>query len=144
MELRLKRKFKGDRYTIGDLFIDGKWFCNTIEDRVRELPESCLDTSNWRNCRCGEKVYAETAIPAGRYRVTMEYSPRFKRVLPRLHDVPHFLGILIHAGNDETHTAGCLIVGKNTMKGKVLESRVTLERLMERLEGVKDIWIVVE
>lgn len=129
MKLMLKRKFLGDKYTIGDLFTDGKFFCNTIEDTVRELPVTCLYTSKGESCKCKGKVYAQTAIPAGTYKVTMEYSPRFKRKLPLLHNVPHFIGILIHSGNDESDSAGCLIVGNNTIKGKVTNSRVTSDKL---------------
>ena len=65
MKLVLNRKFKSTSYTIGDLFIDGKFFCNTIEDTVRELPATCPDTTRGRSCTCKEKVYAQTAIPAG-------------------------------------------------------------------------------
>ncbi|GAB6013392.1 DUF5675 family protein, partial [Viscerimonas tarda] len=117
MKLLLKRKFKGEIYTIGDLFIDGKFFCNTIEDKVRPLPTSCPNTPKGIACKCKEKVYAQTAIPAGVYKVTMELSPKFGRVLPRLHNVPHFIGILIHSGTTENSSAGCIIVGNNTVKG---------------------------
>ena len=99
MKLTLNRKFKGQTYTIGDLSIDGKFFCNTIEDAVRELPATCPDTPRGRSCTCKEKVYAKTAIPAGTYKVTLQYSPKYKKKMPYLHDVPHFLGILIHSGN---------------------------------------------
>lgn len=129
MKLTLKRKFLGDKYTIGDLFIDGKFFCNTIEDKVRELPVACPYTPKGQSCKCKGKIFAETAIPAGTYKVTMEHSPRFKRKLPLLHNVPHFIGILIHSGNDESASAGCLIVGSNTVKGKVTQSRVTSDKL---------------
>lgn len=141
MELTLIRKFKGPTYTIGDLGIDGKFFCNTIEDTVRELPATCPDTLRGRSCTCKEKIYARTAIPAGQYRITLEYSPRFKRRMPYLHDVPHFLGILIHSGNTETDSAGCIIVGENTVKGKVLNSRATFQRLYALLEKEKEITI---
>lgn len=143
MKLLVKRKFKGPDYTIGDLYVDGVFFCNTLEDTCRILPLLCPDTPQWRNCRCKEKVYARTAIPAGIYKVTMEHSPRFKRKLPLLHDVPHFLGILIHSGNHAEHTEGCLLVGKNTVKGKVLESRATSDRLNEILSKEKDITIEI-
>lgn len=129
MKLTLKRKFLGDKYTIGDLFIDGKFFCNTIEDTVRELPPVCPNTPKGISCKCKGKIYAETAIPTGTYKVTMEYSPRFKRKLPLLHDVPHFIGILIHSGTTATDSAGCLIVGNNTIKGKITESRITSDKL---------------
>lgn len=143
MKLLLKRKFKGETYTVGDLFIDGEFFCNTIEDRVRILPLLCPDTPQGIGCRCKEKVYAETAIPYGTYKVTMQQSPKFKRVLPYLHDVPHFLGILIHSGTTEADSAGCIIVGKNTIKGKVTESRVTSDRLNEILSREKNITIEI-
>lgn len=129
MKLTLKRKFLGGKYTVGELFIDGKLFCNTIEDTVRELPVTCPYTSKGQSCKCKGKVYAETAIPAGTYKVTMEYSPRFKRKLPLLHNVPHFIGVLIHSGTTAIDSAGCLIVGNNTIKGKVTESRVTSDKL---------------
>lgn len=143
MELTLKRKFKGSTYTIGDLSVDGIFFCNTIEDTVRELPAVCPDTSRGRSCTCKEKIYARTAIPVGIYKITLEYSPKFKRRMPYLHNVPHFLGILIHSGNTETDSAGCIIVGENTVKGKVLNSRATFQRLYARLEKGKDITIQI-
>lgn len=129
MKLTLKRKFLGDKYTIGDLLIDGRFFCNIIEDAVRKLPGTCPYTPKGQSCQCKGKVYAQTAIPAGTYKITMEYSPRFKRKLPLLHNIPHFIGILIHSGNDESSSAGCLIVGNNTIKGKVTNSRVTSDKL---------------
>lgn len=143
MELTLKRKFKGSTYTIGDLSVDGIFFCNTIEDTVRELPAVCPDTSRARSCTCKEKIYARTAIPVGVYKITLEYSPRFKRRMPYLHNVSHFLGILIHSGNTEMDSAGCIIVGENTVKGKVLNSRATFQRLYARLEKGKDITIQI-
>lgn len=129
MKLLLRRKFKGTEYTIGDLLINGVFFCNTLEDTVRELPPACPDTPRGCTCTCSGKVYARTAIPAGTYQITLQHSPRFKRVLPLLHDVPHFLGILIHSGNDQDDSAGCIIVGFNKVKGRVVESRATSDRL---------------
>lgn len=143
MKLTLKRKYLGKKYTIGDLHIDGKFFCNTIEDTVRELPTSCPNTSKGSTCKCREKVYAETAVPEGTYKITMEHSPRFKRKLPFLHNVPHFIGILIHSGTTEKDSAGCLIVGKNTIKGKVTESRITSDKLNEILSKEKHITIQI-
>lgn len=143
MELTLRRKYKGPAYTIGDLSINGKFFCNTIEDAVRNLPAICPDTPRGKPCACKEKVYARTAIPAGKYKITLGYSPRFKRRMPYLHDVPHFLGILIHSGNTEADSAGCIIVGENTAKGRVLNSRATFGRLYALLEKEKDITILI-
>ena len=143
MKLMLKRKFFGSAYTIGDFFIDGVFFCNIIEDVVRRLPAACPNTPKGRNCTCKERVYAETAIPAGTYKVTMEFSPRFKRCLPLLHDVPHFAGILIHSGNTQRDSAGCLIVGFNTVKGMVTNSRATSDKLNAILMNEKEITIQV-
>jgi hypothetical protein len=144
MELLLKRKFKGEKYTIGDLYIDGEFFCNTIEDKVRELPKKCPDTSKWIMCKCKEKVMHETAIPTGTYKVTLGESPKFKRILPVIHNVPHFLGILIHTGSTAEDSSGCIIVGRNTVKGKVLYSKETMAALMERLEKADTITITIE
>lgn len=143
IKLLLKRKFLSEKYTIGDLFINGEFFCNTIEDTVRELPSVCHYTSDGLSCKCKEKIYARTAIPAGEYKITMEYSPKFKRKLPCLHDVPHFLGILIHPGTTEKDSAGCLICGKNTIKGKVTGSRATSDKLNAILFKEKDISITI-
>lgn len=143
MKLSLRRKFKGSKYTIGDLSIDGIFFCNTIEDTVRELPASCSDTSRWVPCECNEKIDARTAIPTGTYKVTLEYSPKFKRKMPYLHNVPHFLGILIHSGNTQEDSGGCIIVGENSVKGKVLNSRATFKKLYALLEKEDDITIEI-
>lgn len=143
MNITVTRIFKGPDYTIGKLSIDGAYFCDTLEDPVRELPVSCPDTPRGAACRCKEKVYARTAIPAGTYKVTMEHSPRFKRRLPYLHDVPHFLGILIHSGNTADDSAGCILVGRNKVKGKVLDSRATLEALIAKIGDEKSVTIEI-
>ncbi len=143
MKLLLQRRFKGEEYTIGDLFIDGEFFSNTLEDTVRDLPATCPNTSKWKSCECPEKVYGKTAIPPGIYRVTMEYSPRFKRDLPRIHDVPHFLGILMHSGNLADHSEGCPLVGFNRVKGQVVDSRATSDKLNAILSKESDITIEV-
>lgn len=126
MKLTVIRRYKKEDYTIGDLYIDGKWFSNTLEDKVRELnkPE--------------DKVYGKTAIPEGTYEIKLTYSPRFKRILPEVLDVPLFLGIRIHAGNTAEDSNGCILVGENKAKGKVLNSRKTLERLMKILKTVSE------
>lgn len=139
INLTLKRIYKGDSYTIGKLYINGEYFCDTLEDKVRSLPSTCPDTK----CGCKEKVYGQTAIPEGEYRVILSYSPRFKRVLPLLLGVEHFEGIRIHSGNTSEHTEGCILVGFNSEKGKVLQSRETERRLIERLEEADEIYIKI-
>lgn len=143
MKLTLTRIFKGPDYTIGKLSIDGVYFCDTLEDTVRDLPPVCPDTPQGKSCTCREKVYARTAIPSGTYKITMEHSPRFRRALPYLDDVPHFLGILIHSGNTADDSAGCILVGRNKAKGKVLDSRVILQALIERIGKQSEITIEI-
>ena len=143
MELLLKRIYKGNKYTIGKLYIDGEWFCDTIEDVVRNLPKDCPYTPKGRNCKCKEKVYGETAIPAGTYKVILSYSNRFKRILPELLNVPHFLGIRIHRGNTEQDSAGCIILGENKVKGKVITSTPYELKLIKLLENQKNITITI-
>lgn len=116
MTLLLKRIALRDTYTIGKLYIDGVYRCDTIEDKVRNLDKE-------------KKVYGETAIPYGTYKVSWTYSPKFKKYMPLLEDVPHFAGIRIHSGNTAKDSLGCIIVGENKQKGMVLNSRATVNKL---------------
>ena len=128
MKLELKRTFLGDKYTIGSLFINGVFFCNVLEDVVRDLNKDG-DLND-----AGEtKVWGESAIPYGTYTVILTYSNRFKKVLPLLENVKGFEGIRIHQGNTAADTNGCLLVGKNTEVGRVTESKATFAKLMKRL-----------
>lgn len=116
MTLLLKRIALRDTYTIGKLYIDGVYQCDTVEDKVRNLDKE-------------KKVYGETAIPYGAYKVSWTYSPKFKKYMPLLEDVPHFAGIRIHSGNTAKDSLGCIIVGENKQKGMVLNSRATVNKL---------------
>ena len=142
MILTDERRYKKASYTIGYLRIDGLNFSNTLEDTVR----------------AGEKIPGRTAIPAGRYRVRMDtVSPKFKSrawakpyggIVPRLENVPGFSGVLIHPGNTAADTDGCILVGQNRQKGKVLDSVATYRRLMDfyLLPAAKrgeEIWIEI-
>lgn len=121
MELKLNRIFLGSSATIGELLVNDKHLCDTIEDRVR--PE-------------GEKVYGKTAIPEGTYEVKLTHSPRFKKILPEILNVPNFSGIRIHTGNSSKDTEGCILVG--TWDGEkedwVGNSRIAFDELMSLLE----------
>lgn len=127
MELVLKRKWKKDTYTIGQLFIDGKYFCDTVEDTDRGL-DSGMTTKEIESL----KVNGATAIPYGRYEITLKVqSPKYKDrkqykpcngYLPRLKNVKGYSGVLIHIGNYPKDTEGCLLVGKNKVKGGVVNS----------------------
>ena len=143
INLTLKRIYKGDSYAIGKLYINGEYFCDTLEDAVRQLPEECQYEKAKQLCQCKEKVYGQTAIPEGKYKVILSYSPRFKRVLPLLLGVEHFEGIRIHSGNTSEHTEGCILVGFNNEKGKVLQSRETEQKLIKVLKENEEIYILV-
>lgn len=144
LELQLKRIARRDTYTIGHLYIDGEYFCDTIEDKDRGLNQALPVSVNSRLKRRGV-----TAIPVGRYRVTLDLvSPKFSQKtayqfcggkLPRLINVPAFDGVLIHIGNTAKDTEGCILVGRNTQVGKVLESTVTFKKLYERLKAHDDL-----
>lgn len=117
MELILERIALKDTYTIGKLYIDGIYFCDTLEDKVRDI-----------------KIKGETAIPYGTYKGKITYSPRFKKLLPLILDVPNFSGIRIHSGNTENDTEGCILVGENKVIGKVINSRIIFNKLMSKLD----------
>lgn len=138
MKLQLKRRFFAPEYTIGTLSIDGVPFCDVIEDVNRDKNHD----GDLRDP--GEaKVYGQTAIPFGTYKVAITPSARFKRELPLLVNVPEFDGIRIHAGNTNEDTHGCLLVGENKVKGKVINSLATMDRLMPILKKAKSIEIEI-
>lgn len=122
MKLTLKRIALRPTYTIGKLYIDDVYFCDTIEDTVRDL------NKNGKFDNGEKKVHSKTAIPYGTYEIKWTYSPRFKKYTPQLMNVPSFEGIRIHAGNTSADTEGCLILGKNKQVGKVLNSRATINK----------------
>lgn len=127
MKLELKRTALKAGYTIGRLSIDGKYFCDTLEDTVRDTNRNGVFDNGER------KIHGRTAIPYGRYKVTLTLSPRFGRILPLLHDVPQFTGVRIHSGNTADDTEGCILVGYNRAVGKVLDSRKTEQRLVNMM-----------
>lgn len=128
MKLLLKRIALKSTYTIGKLYIDGKYFCDTCEDKVRDTNKNGVFDEE-------KKVYGETAIPYGTYKVILSMSSRFKRVLPLLLDVPGFSGIRIHSGNTADDSLGCILVGENKQVGKVFNSRNTEKKLMKVLQA---------
>lgn len=141
MNLLVKRTYRGPKYTIGHLYIDGKYFCDTIEDIDRGLTQKML-LSQIKKI----KVKGETCIPYGTYKVSMDtVSPKYSNFIkypyaklvqgkmPRILNVPGFDGILIHPGTTQEDTLGCLVVGENKVKGKVINSRATWEKLVSIL-----------
>lgn len=132
MKLTLKRRFLGETYTIGSLFIDGQYFCDTLEDKVRDINRNgCFDNGE-------AKVQHETAIPYGTYQVVVNLSPKFKRNLPRLLSVPSFDGVLIHRGNTDKDSSGCILVGENKVKGKVINSTQSEVKIVEILTAAQN------
>ena len=127
MELKLQRKWLTDQSTIGELTIDGKFAGYVLEDVVR-----------------AEKIYGKTAIPAGRYRITLTPSARFKRVLPLVNDVPNYAGIRIHPGNTAADTEGCLLPGMARGENLVTQSRVAFNAIFKQMQQAKEeIWIEI-
>lgn len=129
-ELLLRRTYRGKEYTIGKLYRITKtnkqeYVCDILEDPVR----------NKIGCAINRfiKIYSKTAIPYGTYEIIRTQSNRFKKVLPELLNVPHFSGVRIHSGNTAADTEGCLLPGRNTVKGMVTDSRKTFASL--------DMWI---
>ena len=152
MELILERIAKRKTYTIGRIYIqrrvddeylagtEKEYFCDTLEP-------------TWRDYEHGAyKVKGRSAIPEGRYAVVISYSPKFKQWLPILLGGPEFnrkwQGIRIHAGNTAADTEGCILVGKNREIGKVLDSRIWLHRLKQKIVEAKDkgeaVWITIK
>jgi hypothetical protein len=125
MKIKVIRHFKGEQYTIGRLYIDDVYYCDTLEDRVRDFEKD-------------GKVFGQTAIPQGIYDLKLSMSPRFGRLLPEILNVPHFTGIRIHRGNTHFDTHGCILVGFNKEKGKVLQSSETEMALINRLAKAND------
>ena len=147
MELILERIAKRKTYTIGRLCVqrrvddeylaatENQYFCDTLEPAWRDYEHGAY------------KVKGRSAIPEGRYAVVISFSPKFKQWLPILLGVPRFEGIRIHAGNSAEDTAGCILVGKNREVGKVLDSRLWLHRLKQKIVEAKGrgeaVWLTV-
>lgn len=142
MELRLRRIALRETYTIGKLDIkkNGQWvyLCDTLEDKVRDVNKNGVFDGK------ETKVYSETAIPYGKYSITMNirspkysnferypYARAYQAYMPRLVNVNHFDGILIHPGTTAAHSAGCILVGRNTVVGKLTDSNAVWRSLME-------------
>lgn len=155
MDIILHRSFLGKDYTIGHIYIGGSVFCDTIEDVDRDIDQ----TTPLAHIR-QKKVYGNTAIPTGRYKVELSPSPKYQKkaltdsyfrqyanTMPHLLNVPGFSGILIHPGTTEKDTEGCVIVGRNLVKGKILQSRDTFSRLYSMLSETErrgeDIYITI-
>lgn len=146
MKLTLIRKYKKKDYCIGELYVDNKFFCDTLEDPDRGL----TSTMNLTEIKA-KKIKGDTAIPTGTYKITLDIvSPKYSNFskypyvkfcggkMPRLLNIPGYEGVLIHAGNTQKDTEGCLLVGENRVVGKVINSQVTWKKLYEILQKDKN------
>lgn len=148
MKLELKRIFRGPKYTIGKLYVDNQYICDTLEDTDRGLKQTDSLSSIQK-----KKVYGQTAIPTGTYGITLNViSPKFKDrswakfcngKLPRLLNVPGYDGVLIHVGNKPEDTLGCILVGYNKIKGQLINSTEAFKKLYSILGKSSTITIVI-
>lgn len=127
MKITVKRLHRTNNSTIGELFIDGKFECYTLEDVEREV-----------------KIKSETAISKGTYKVIINQSNRFKRLLPLLLKVPNFEGVRVHSGNSNHDTEGCILVGTTRSVDYIGNSRVAFNKLFKKMQSAKEIILTIE
>lgn len=141
VDILLERQYKEDTFTAGIMYLNGDYFCDTLEDIDRGLKQE-FSLAELKEL----KVNGKTAIPTGRYKVVLTHSPRFKEVLPLLEDVPAYEGIRIHSGNTHKDTEGCIIVGvyADPKSGWIGDSRKTKYELMAILKDADEIWIEIK
>ena len=131
MNLTLKRLNLTPNYTEGELYVNGVYFCKTLEDTNRDLNKNGQFDNNEK------KVYGETCIPYGKYKVILSYSPKFKRELPEILEVPNFQGIRIHRGNKISDTYGCVLCGEKVNNGYLSNSTPYEIKLVELFKQAK-------
>ena len=131
MELTLERMPSTPKSTPGELFVDGIYECFTLEDVSRPV-----------------KIPGETCIPEGRYRVVIDMSTRFQKLMPHILNVPGFEGIRIHSGNTAADTSGCILVGWTRGDDYIGSSRNAWISLMAKLQPAfskgEEIWITIQ
>lgn len=130
MNVLIERKWKKDAYTIGRVFIDDEFYANSMEDRDRGLTKDMPLKEIERI-----KVYGETAIPAGEYIVRMTYSPKYRRIMPEILDVPGWSGVRLHSMNTAKDSLGCIGFGKNDKPGWISNSRACMKAFEDRLRA---------
>lgn len=126
MKIEIKRDIFTDNSTIGKMYIDGAYFCETLEDVDRKLEDG------------GTKIYGETCIPRGTYTLVIDYSPKYKKNMPHLLDVPEFKGIRIHPGNTDADSEGCILVGRTRAADFIGHSKLTYNELLIKLRDATD------
>ena len=134
MEIAVDRKYKKDGYTIGNVSVNGEFFCNSLEDKDRGLDQS-MPLSRLKKM----KVYGQTAIPTGTYSVKSYFWPKYRKYYPLLLDVKSFSGILIHAGKNATHTLGCILLGENKIKGGLVNGEKYVRSITSMVQNAENI-----
>lgn len=130
MQVMITRNWKKPGYTIGRIFVNNAFFCNSMEDTDRGLRQD-MPLEEIKRL----KVYGKTAIPTGTYTILMTYSPKYKKKMPQVMNVPGFEGIRIHPGNTPEDTLGCILPGDNKVKGKVVDSTKRFNQFVNMLLG---------
>lgn len=140
--IEIKRIFRGPNYTISNVYLDGEYFCDSLEDTDRDTNRNgTFDPDE-------QKIWGETAIPNGTYWVDWRRSPRFSstfgdKYMPYIEGINGFSQVLFHHGNTEKDTHGCVLLGRNTQKGRVTESIATTKKFLEKTRPwIKDKTIV--
>ena len=139
MELKIIRTKSNKEYTEGKLYINGVYFCDTLEDQDRGLYQY-MSLAEIK----AVKVYGETCIPYGTYKVELSYSPKFKKIMPAILDVKGFTGVRMHNGSYTYHSSGCPLVGIKYKDGMLTNSRKTFNELMQKLQNQKEITLTIE
>lgn len=130
MEIKLIRKYRNSNYCIDKLYVNGVYFSDALEDPDRGLTDE-MSLEEIKKI----KIKGNTCIPYGVYNVTITYSFKFKRDLPLINNVKGFEGIRIHSGNTPIDTSGCILPGLNKIKGKVINSKETTEKLISLINA---------
>ncbi len=147
MKIEVKRLYKKTGYTVGKMYVDDKYICDTLEDVDRGLRSDMTENEISK-----KKIYGKTAIPSGEYRVTLNVtSPKFGSMpfykdvcdgrLPRLLCVPGFTGVLIHVGANAGNTEGCILVGYNKERGRLVDGKDAFRKLWAAIKGTRDLTV---
>ena len=136
IEFRVRREIFTEKRTIGKMYVNGEYLCDTLEDKDRHLETTGQSA----------KVYSQTAIPRGRYKMVNYLWTKYNNWYPWIQNVPYFQGILIHGGSMEDHTSGCILVGTKTSNNMLMGSADAMKKIRKIFSENKgaEFWITVE
>lgn len=139
LNIALIREEKYSTCTMGKLYLNDSYFCDTLEDIDRGL----YDTMPLEEIK-SKKVYGLTAIPYGKYKVIVNYSNKFKKLMPLLINVKGYEGVRIHNGSFASDSYGCVLIGKKVKENFINQSRDTFSQFMNKLQGYDEIWLEIK